>query len=302
MPIQLPPVSRRRFLTRFLAAGAGVAVAPALFATEGTTDDSLWALLSDTHIAADQSKVSRGVNMAEHLAKVVEEVTGLVRQPAGIFVAGDCAFNSGQKDDYATMAGLLRPGRLAGVPVHLALGNHDNRERFWEALPEERATKRPLEDRQVALVRSRLANWFMLDSLEETLLVPGLIGQEQLDWLSASLDEETDKPALVMAHHNPTRSDNIEGLKDTDALFRVLRPRKQVKAYLFGHTHRWSVSRDESGIHLINLPPVAYVFHEGNPTGWVQAKCQKEGMRLELRCVDPRHPAHGEVVDLTWRT
>ena len=28
----------------------------------------------------------------------------------------------------------------------------------------------------------------------------------------------------------------------------------------------------DSGIHLINLPPTAYVFEEGKPSGWVRAQ------------------------------
>ena len=95
------------------------------------------------------------------------------------------------------------------MPVHLALGNHDNRERFWEALPEEKAAQRPLADRQVALLRTPRANWFVLDSLEKTLSTPGLLGQEQLDWLAGALDANPDKPALVLIHHNPGLSGNI---------------------------------------------------------------------------------------------
>jgi len=196
---------------------------------------------------------------------------------------------------------LLEPIRKGQIPIHLALGNHDNRDRFWESLEEEKAAKRPVEDRQVALLRTPRANWFVLDSLEATLSTPGLLGQEQLDWLAKSLDANADKPALVLIHHNPGLTGNL-GLKDTVALFDIIRPRKQVKAYIFGHTHNWHVETDESGIHLINLPPVAYVFREGDPAGWVHAAVERKGMKLELRCVDRAHPAHGQVLKLNWRT
>ena len=161
-------------------------------------------------------------------------------------------------------------------------------------MPKEKATQRPLADRQVALLRTPRANWFVLDSLEETLATPGLLGQAQLDWLAGALDANHDKPALVLLHHNPGLTGNV-GLKDTAALFAVIRPRKQVKAYIFGHTHVWNVWPDESGIHLINLPPVSYVFQAGEPAGWVHAMLEREGMQLELRCVDPAHKSHGQV-------
>lgn len=302
MPIQLPPISRRRFLARALVAGTGFALGSRLTAAEKARELNDWALLADTHIAADRSVVTRGVNMAGQLATVARELIARPSLPAGVCILGDCAHNSGEKGDYATLTTLLQPMREEGLTVNLALGNHDNRERFREALLEEQAAKRPLADRQVALLRAARANWFVLDSLEKTLSTPGWLGQEQLDWLGRTLDENPDQPALILVHHNPGKVDNIEGVKDTDALWNVIRPRKQVKAWFYGHTHKWSVSRDESGIHLVNLPPVAYVFHTGNPSGWVLASLERGGARLELRCVDPAHKAHGQVHQLEWRT
>jgi 3',5'-cyclic AMP phosphodiesterase CpdA len=300
MPIHLPPISRRQFLVRSLAGGAALALSPSLLADAKRTDPNSWALLADAHLAADRNLVARDINMTDHFTKVSAELLALPKRSAGVFVAGDCAYNSGQTGDYRQVADLLKPIREGQMPVHLALGNHDNRERFWEALPEEKATQRALVDRQVALLRTPRANWLVLDSLEETLSTPGLLGRAQLDWLAGALDANRDKPALVMIHHNPGLTGNV-GLKDTSALFAVIRPRKQVKAYIFGHTHAWNVWQDQSGIHLINLPPVAYVFEPGQPAGWVHAMLEREGMQLELRCVDPAHKSHGQVHKLQWR-
>jgi 3',5'-cyclic AMP phosphodiesterase CpdA len=301
MPIYLPPVSRRRFLGRTLAAAAGLALKADLFAAEKGTDENFWALFSDTHIAADRAEVVRNVNMTDHLTSVVREVVALPERPAGIFINGDCAYNSGEKEDYRAFTSLLEPLRKAQMPTHLTLGNHDNREHFWDVLQNEKAARRPLADKQALLLATPLANWFVLDSLEKTLSTPGLLGEQQLDWLAKSLDANDGKPALVMVHHNPGAGGKSIGLKDTEALFKVIRPRKQVKAYLFGHTHVWNVTQDESGIHLVNLPPIAYVFQEGQPSGWVRATLANDGMKLELRCLDTTHRAHGEVKELKWR-
>jgi 3',5'-cyclic AMP phosphodiesterase CpdA len=300
MPIHLPAISRRRFLVRSLAGSAALALGPDLFAAAKRADPNSWALLADPHIAANRGLVARGINMMDHFTAVSRELLGLPERPAGVFIAGDCAYNSGQMGDYALVADLLEPIRAAQMPVHLALGNHDNRERFWEALQAEKAATRPLADRQVALLRTARANWFVLDSLEKTRSTPGLLGQEQLDWLAGALDASPDQPALVLIHHNPGLSGNI-GLKDTAALFGIVRPRKQVKAYIYGHTHAWNVGQDESGIHLINLPPVGYVFTPGLPAGWVHATLESNGIQLELRCVDHTHKSHGQIVKLQWR-
>ncbi len=301
MPVYLPPISRRQFLGRALAAGAGLLCGPELQAAAKRTDPNFWALLSDIHLAANRGLEARGINMADHFQTVSRELIALSKRPAGVFITGDCAFNSGQKGDYAMVADLLTPIRREEMPVHLALGNHDNRERFWEAFEEERAAKRPLADRQAALLRTPHANWFVLDSLEETLSTPGYLGPEQLEWLAKTLDANRTKPALVLLHHNPGIMAMHSGLRDSLALFDVLRPRRQVKAYVFGHTHRWHVQQEESGIHLINLPPVAYVFEKDDPAGWVHATIERGGMKLELRCVDQTHKEHGQVNRLRWR-
>ncbi len=301
MPIHLPAISRRQFLARSLAGGAALVLAPELLGADKRTDPNSWALLADTHLAADPDQVARGINMADHFARVSRELLGLPKRPAGVFIAGDCAYNSGQAGDYARLTALLEPVRAGQMPVHLALGNHDNRELFWDALQDEKAASRPVAHRQVAVLRTPRANWFILDSLEKTLATPGLLGQQQLDWLAATLDASADKPALVLLHHNPGKMANVGGLKDTEALYEVIRPRKQVKAYIFGHTHAWHVEKDPSGIHLINLPPVAYVFRAGDPAGWVHATLERKGMRLELRCIDPAHKSHDQLVKLQWR-
>jgi Icc protein len=303
MPIHLPPVSRRRFLASSLVAGAGLMFQRNLFAAEKPVDERSWVLFSDPHIAADSMMVHGDVNMTENFKIAGREVMGLPQRPAGFFLNGDCAFNSGEVADYSALSGLLKPIRKGQIPICLTLGNHDNRDHFWTALKMEKALPHPVADHQVALVETPHANWIVLDSLEQTLSTPGLLGPAQLDWLAHSLDAHPDKPALVMVHHNPSFFGGHEktSLKDTAELLAVLRPRKQVKALIFGHTHVWQNKTDDSGIQLINLPPVGFVFAPGRPSGWVHARLKDEGIRLELRCQDQTHPQHGQVVELPWR-
>lgn len=302
MPLHLAPLSRREFLRRSAFAGASLLALPALRAANAKVDPDRWALLSDTHIAADPATIAREVNLAEHLRTVVAELRGLGAAPAGVFVNGDCSLDYGPYDDYVTFTELMRPLADAGLPLHFTLGNHDERETFWSCLRDSRPAAPPLASKHVSVVEGARANWFLLDSLDVTKQTPGRLGDEQRAWLAAALDARAGKPALVMVHHNPIASSpgKSAGLLDTEELLRVLLPRRHVKALFYGHTHIWRCA-EQDGLHLVNLPAAAYPFAKTEVTGWVDCKLRDGGAALELRAIDTQHLAHGKVTELTWR-
>ena len=302
MPLHLPALSRRQFVHRSLAGTAAWLLAGRVrAASSAPVDPHAWALLSDTHIAGDRARVARDINLAANLNRVVDEVLAWDRRPAGALVNGDLALNTGESADYATFGELVRPLRAAGIPLHLALGNHDHRERFLSALRAERTAPAPVASKHVSVVPSARANWFILDSLDQTNVTPGVLGAAQLAWLGRELDARADKPALVMVHHNPNQGESKGGLTETAALLDLLRARRHAQVLFFGHSHRWSVERDASGLHLVNLPATAYPFDKQQPTGWVKAQLEPRALRLELRALAATHPAHGQVHTLGWR-
>ena len=300
MPLHLPPLTRRGFLRRSIAAGAGLLTFPALRAAKSDADPDLWALLSDTHIAADREAINRDVNMTDHLKAAVLGVRALASRPAGVFVNGDCALLKGLAEDYATFSSLIAP--LREIPIHLTLGNHDDREIFWSSLKNARPAAPPLASRHVSIVEGARANWFLLDSLDEVNKTPGTLGDEQRAWLAKALDAHTAKPALVMVHHNPVSSapGKTPGLTDTEELLAILLPRRHVKALFFGHTHTWRFAQQD-GLHLVNLPAVAYPFSPTEVTGWVDARLSEKGAALTLHADDTQHAAHGKITEIAWR-
>src|SRR5882724_2865218 len=268
MPVTLPQLSRREFLKRAALAGAVAAFAPSTYAGlfGKSRDKNTFFFLSDTHIAGDPAQVYLNVNMSDHLAACTRELAAWPVKPAAVIVNGDLAYLTGKPEDYAQFALLIEPAR-ALAPVHLSLGNHDERENFWSAFPHDAKKVKSVPEKQATVFSSDRANWFMVDSLGITSKTPGLLGPAQLDWLAHVLDARADKPAVVVVHHNPQFPVPTTGLLDTGALMGVLAPRRQVKAVIYGHTHDWHIVQHESGIHLINLPPTSYPFKEGRPSG-----------------------------------
>lgn len=302
MPVTLPQLSRRDFLKRAALAGAAAALAPSAYAGlfGKSRDQHTFAFFSDTHVAADAAAVSRNVKMADNIAACVRELVAWPVKPAALIINGDLALKDGQPGDYTTFGKLIEPVR-ALAPVHLSLGNHDQRENFWQAFPRDATRQKNAPQRQCTAFSSPRANWFLLDSLEATNQTPGDLGTEQFLWLSQELTARPDKPAIIVAHHNLNTIGGISGLKDSPALEELFARQPQIKAFIFGHTHDWSVSQHRTGVHLINLPPTSYIFKEGNPSGWVRCTLARDGAEFELRALDVKHPDHARVKQLKWR-
>ncbi len=302
MPFTLPQLSRREFLKRTALAGAAVTFAPSSYAGlfGKSRDKHTFVFFSDTHIAADPAQTYLNVNMTDHLATCLRELAAWPVKPAAVIVNGDLAYLTGKPEDYVAFGKGIAAVR-AIAPIHLTLGNHDERKNFWSAFPHDAKKLKSVPQKQVGVFSSDRANWFLLDSLLDSGKTPGEVGAAQLEWLARELDARRQKPAVVMVHHNPQFPKVTTGLKDSSALLELLASRRQAKALIFGHTHDWKISQHECGLHLINLPPTCYPFKEGRPSGWVRATLASNAMEIELRCLDAKHPEHAQVQTLKWR-
>lgn len=294
MPLHL--VSRRQFLVQLGAAAVGLSSRAA--AAEGT----LVALLNDTHIGEKQPVDSP---VPANLRRTVDALLALPQRPAAVVINGDLALKDGQRGDYVHFARLITPLREAGVPVHLTMGNHDDRAVFYDVLKQERPASPVVESKHAAVVRLADANLFLLDSLKQTMVTQGLLGAEQRDWLARALDAEPGKPALVFAHHNPRLGgDPLHfpgGLEDSAELWSLLAARPQVKAYLHGHIHHREFYVHQ-GIHLLNTPATSYVADKTtSTTGWTLLRLGASGMRVTTHTHLADHPWNGVAVDLSWR-
>ena len=306
MPVTLPALTRRDVLKQATATGLSWFAFDHLRAQQSGKQET-WLLLSDTHIAEDKATIAREVNVADHLQQAVKEVLALQEKGRayGMFVNGDLALNDGQPGDYHTFTELMKPVREAGIDVHLTLGNHDDREKFWEGCAELTKNEKLLPLKHLGVITSALVNWVLLDTLDQTDSTPGILGESQLAWLDRTLRNLPDKPTIILTHHNPqplaiSPEAKRTGLHDTEALMRVIDSHAKVKAWVFGHTHTWDIKTKNSGLHLINLPPVAYAFNKDMPSGWVSARIDAQGMELELHSLNATHPGHGKKTRLAW--
>jgi 3',5'-cyclic AMP phosphodiesterase CpdA len=308
MPISLPSPTRRKFLT-----GLGSAIVSFPFAKldAAEVDQDLIAILNDPHIGAPlpaeapAAELLRTTTDAEHFKAAADWLLTLPKRPAVVLVNGDLALAKGQPADYRAFAQLIQPLRDAGMPIHLTMGNHDERGAFYEVLTTEKPTQPVVAAKHVTEVQTQRANFFLLDSLFKTGKVEGELGQEQLGWLAKALDARPDKPAVIVAHHNPRLGGDPNhyrgGLVDSGPLWEVLAPRHHVKAYVHGHVHYRELAKHED-IHIVNTPATSYVFDKKTgATGWTMARLRPDGMTITTHTHVADHPWNKLEDALAWR-
>lgn len=297
MPLHL--TSRRQFISQI---GAAVTLS-SLGASGAEVDENLIAILNDTHIGAQHPATA---SIPTNLRNTVAWLLALPKRPAAVIINGDLALKDGQRGDYEHFARLIAPLREAGVSLHLTMGNHDDRAVFYDVLKDEKPNSPAVESKHVGVVQLAGVNLFLLDSLKETMITQGLIGGAQMAWLTKLLDQHSDKPALVFAHHNPRLGGEPQhfpgGLEDSEALWKELVMRSHVKAYVHGHIHHRNFFEHE-GIHILNTPATSYVADKKtSTTGWTMARLSPGGGTFTTHTHLPDHEWNGVVVDLKWRS
>ena len=296
MPLHL--TSRRQFITQL---GAAVALSQ-VETSAAEVDDNLIAILNDTHIGA-QHPVSASI--PTNLRDTIAWLLALPKRPAAVVINGDLALRDGKRGDYEHFARLIAPLRDAGVPLHLTMGNHDDRAVFYDVLKSEKPELPAVESKHVGVVKLAGANLFLLDSLKETMITQGLIGTAQMAWLRKLLDQHADKPALVFAHHNPRLGGEAlhfpGGLEDSEELWKAFAQRPHVKAYNNGDIHHRNFFEHE-GIHILNTPATSYVADKKtSTTGWTMLRLTPNGAEATTHTHQSDHAWNGVTVPLKWR-
>jgi Icc protein len=168
------------------------------------------------------------------LEQVLGEVRSRGEQIDLLVVTGDTA----NEDELATYV-AFRDELAEWLPrLRIVPGNHDERELILRAFP---GACEHTGDRVTFHVRR--AGWQLigLDS-QRAGDAAGELGAEQLAWLQRLLEAEPDLDTLIFLHHPPIEVgsawlDEI-GLRDADALERLLESHRQVRLVVSGHVHQ----------------------------------------------------------------
>ena len=253
------------------------------------------ALLSDIHIAADPNDSYRGFYPTQNLRRVLQQVSESHFDT--MLINGDLARLEGRPADYSAIASHLEPV-VEKLPLLITLGNHDDRKSARNGITGFRGAVQPVEKKLVMTFDTGAVNLILLDSLMATNVAAGQLGHSQREWLKQEVHSLT-KPTVIFVHHNLDPNDD-NALVDAKALLDIVRPASSIKAIVFGHTHAWNHTQMD-GIHLVNVPAVAYNFEDAEPIGWVDASFTDRNAKLKLHAVGGNTVLHDHLLELKWR-
>lgn len=164
-------------------------------------------------------------------------IHAMAQRPAFIAISGDLT-DRGSVADYAMLKPLLE--ELAqGIPLVLAIGNHDRRDSFYAVFGGNNSS-----DSFKPYDHDCVIDGLHIISLDSS--IPGMVGgeltQDQIAWLAARLADHADCRKLIMVHHSPLfdleRGDVWDRLDvgSTEALRETIAS-KGVVGILSGHVH-----------------------------------------------------------------
>ena len=225
----------------------------------------LIAQITDCHIGFFRSKVG-GAN-TRRLRAALDRLRDGPNRPNLLLLSGDLT-EFGDAASYARLAAMLAD---LPFPVHLMVGNHDDRDALQATFPDT-----PFDQGFVQYVLPLPGlRLIALDTLE-----PGRHGgafcAERAQWLSDQLDADLVTPVVIAMHHPPIAVglDWLDG--DADAAWiarftKAIAGHPQIRAILAGHLHR-TIHASVVGVSLTICPSTA-------PT-----------VALNLTPVDPERP------------
>lgn len=210
----------------------------------------LIAQITDCHIGFDPADPEE--DNVRRLRAVLDVLAHGPNRPDLVLLTGDLTAH-GEPESYARLVAVLSGYDL---PLHLIVGNHDERGAFCAAFP-----AAPVLDGFVQYELSHPGlRLIALDTVE-----PGRHGgafcADRAAWLSAQLDADPDTPVLIAMHHPPIVSglDWLDGTGNEPWIARftaAIGGRRQVRGIIAGHLHR-TVHTTFAGIPLTVCPASA---------------------------------------------
>ncbi|MGH8672589.1 MAG: phosphodiesterase [Burkholderiales bacterium] len=190
--------------------------------------------VSDIHLV-QPGDLLYGLDPLARLRNCLADINTHHADAALCVLSGDLA-DAGQVEAYRALRSVIAELKM---PCRLLLGNHDNRENFFEVFPD--APRDEHGFAQSAFIKTGISCIF-LDTLE-TGCAWGRLCDKRLAWLGKRLAESAAGALYLFMHHPPfpigIKEMDAINLRDTQRFFAVIEAyRERIRHIFFGHVHR----------------------------------------------------------------
>lgn len=193
----------------------------------------LIAQITDVHLGFDPGNPDE-LNR-QRLDLVLQRLCAMEPRPDLLLATGDLADAGDDRESYLRLRAI---SEALPFPTFYALGNHDSRAAFGEVFPEvptaDGFVQYAIEDREVRIL--------VLDTLEEGRH-GGSFCETRAEWLRDRLDEQPERPTIIVLHHPPIESGLSWMTENPEAdwvlrLHDIIAGQENIVAMLAGHLHR----------------------------------------------------------------
>ncbi|WP_416825224.1 metallophosphoesterase family protein [Ectobacillus polymachus] len=189
--------------------------------------------LSDTHFRNNYlndplEEVFKGViNPAENLVAILRNID--FKEIDFIAITGDLV-HDGSSEDYKYLKGLVEDNIPFGFPVFYCLGNHDDKQNYYQGFFN-------IQNKSDSLDYMEEVNGYRLIFLDTSVddYHEGVITDTQLDWLEEILKEKSEAGTLLFMHH-PLVWNGDKTTEVSDRLFDILKNSDIISIHS-GHLH-----------------------------------------------------------------
>lgn len=205
--------------------------------------------ITDLHLVPP-GELNYGLDPEKMLRACLDDIAARHADAEFVIATGDLT-QAGNERAYRLLKEILDGWRM--LPVHLLIGNHDDRATFRRVFPS--APVDPAGFVQFTLDTS--AGRFICLDTNEKGDHWGLLSPERLEWLGRELARAGDAPVHLFMHHPPfnvgIRKMDTIALKNGQEFAALIAGHRNVRHIFFGHMHR-PISGCWHGIPFSFLP------------------------------------------------
>ena len=205
--------------------------------------------VTDSHIGEHREHRLAGICTYDTFRQVLADIAALTDRPDMLMVSGDVAAQ-GKQQAYKLFAEQIR---FVDIPYAWMPGNHDDFELMQTSVTA--APYWPLLE---------FGDWRVI-SLNSAVKgqVGGTLSESELDFLAATLDNESAHPVIIFIHHPPVPVGcewiDQQSISNAVELEKIIASAGNVKAIFCGHVHQEFVTA-WAGCHVYTTPSTCFQF------------------------------------------